>query len=151
MSPIMGDALKFFYFYCRLSCREATLEISSSIKVLRKIVANITPNQLFANYSLGGSGDSLSAQSVVIPISDLPALSIAEADPSTGDGRELIRSLLQAIYSSFIAIPEASRPNQITATKSQDVGDEDDEVVQTYTFAFTGKFDPNLLTLNSEV
>lgn len=114
-------------------------------------MANITPTQLFANYSLGASGSSLSAQSVVIPISDLPALSIAEADPSTGDGRELIRSLLQAIYSSFIAIPEVSRPNQITATKSQDVGDEDDEVVQTYTFAFTGKFDPNLLTLNSEV
>ena len=151
MSPIIGDLLEFFYFYCRLSCREATLEVSSLIKVLREIVANITPTQLFANYSLGASGSSLSAQSVVIPISDLPALSIAEADPSTGDGRELIRSLLQAIYSSFIAIPEVSRPNQITATKSQDVGDEDDEVVQTYTFAFTGKFDPNLLTLNSEV
>lgn len=151
MSPIIGDILEFFYFYCRLSCREATLEVSNLIKVLREIVANITPTQLFANYSLGASGSSLSAQSVVIPISDLPALSIAEADPSTGDGRELIRSLLQAIYSSFIAIPEVSRPNQITATKSQDVGDEDDEVVQTYTFAFTGKFDPNLLTLNSEV
>ena len=114
-------------------------------------MADITPTQLFSSYSLGASGDTLSAQSVVISISDLPALSVAEADPSTGDGRELIRSLLQAIYTSFISIPEASRPNQITATKTQDVGDEDDEIVQSYTFTFTGKFDPNLLTLNSEV
>ncbi len=69
-------------------------------------MAAVTPDQLFPGIQSVSAGGSVAADSLVIPFTALPGLLAAEADPATGDGREVARILTEAIASKYVALAE---------------------------------------------
>ena len=67
-------------------------------------MAAILPADLFPGYELVAANGTVTAQSIVIPLSALPGLSAAEADEATGDGREVARQLDLAIHENYAAL-----------------------------------------------
>lgn len=92
-------------------------------------MAAITPAQLFP----GITGD---ATTITIPLADLAGLTQAEADPATGDGRELARILVDAIVSKINALSTANKPTKFTVSKANPQGIGVDQIRQAYTLAF---------------
>lgn len=68
----------------------------------------VTPGQFFTGYEYVAAGGTVTANSIVIPIAALPGLLAAEADPSTGDGREVARILCQTVADKFSALGAAA-------------------------------------------
>lgn len=92
-------------------------------------MAAITPSQLFA----GMTGD---ATTITIPLADLVGLTQAEADPATGDGREVARILIETIVSKVNALATANKPTKFTVSKANPQGIGVDQIRQAYTASF---------------
>lgn len=73
-------------------------------------MANILPTDLFSGYELVAAAGTVTAESICIPLADLPALSLAEADELTGDGREVVRAFDLAVTTALNALPIEERP-----------------------------------------
>ncbi|BAQ67071.1 hypothetical protein [Geminocystis sp. NIES-3709] len=106
-------------------------------------MANITPAQLFPGLTIDGTD-------VVIPLEDLAGLTSVEADPATGDGRELARVLLDTIASKVLALSTANRPTKMTVTKANPQGIGIDSVRQAYTMSFDVSIDATGAALVAE-
>jgi hypothetical protein len=77
----------------------------------------ITPSDFFPNAQLVAANGTVAAQSIAIPLTDLDGLLAAEADPSTGDGREVVRIFLQTVAAKYASLPTAERPAFMTVTE----------------------------------
>lgn len=66
------------------------------------------PTELFPGYAFDGTD-------ITIPLADLAALSSAEANATTGDGREVLRALLDAAYTNYNGL--ATKPSKMSMTK----------------------------------
>ncbi len=89
------------------------------------------PTDFFPGYTADVTGITL------IPYADTPGLTEPEANASTGDGREVLRTLLEGAYKKFIAL--TSPPTKMTFTKATaDVST--DVIRQTYTVSFVMDF-----------
>lgn len=106
-------------------------------------MANILPTVLFPNISVVGSD-------VVIPLGDLAGLTASEADPVTGDGRELARILVETIASKVLALPTADRPTRMTVAKANPQGIALDQIRQNYTVGFDVSLDASGSAMVSE-
>jgi hypothetical protein len=93
-------------------------------------MAAITPLQLFSGYNA-------TATDITIPIASLIGLTAAEADETTGDGREVARAIIETITASYLALPVANRPARMSATKANPQGTGVDQVNQVYGFTFS--------------
>lgn len=71
----------------------------------------IVPTAWLENYSYS-DGD------ITIPISDLDGITAAEANATTGDIREIVRGLLEALYQHHQSEPLADRLTQFRISKS---------------------------------
>jgi len=78
-------------------------------------MAAILPADLFPGYELVAANGTVTAQSIVIPLSALPGLSAAEADEATGDGREVARQLDLAIDTAIAALATEDKPTYMTS------------------------------------
>jgi hypothetical protein len=78
-------------------------------------MATILPGDIFAGYEYVEAGDPVTANSIVIPLSDLPELTALEADGATGNGAQLLRAIDKAIHDALEALPEVDRPTNVTA------------------------------------
>ena len=87
------------------------------------------PTDLFPNLTSDGT-------SITIPLTDLTGLTASEADPATGDGRELARILVNTIVSKYLAIPQGDRPARFVATKANPQGIGIEQIRQNYTLGF---------------
>jgi hypothetical protein len=92
-------------------------------------MANITPDAIFPNMTTDGT-------SITIPLTDLVGLTLAEAEPATGDGRELARIIFDTITSKIEALPVANRPTRMSVAKSNIVGISATQYRQTYSSSF---------------
>jgi hypothetical protein len=90
--------------------------------------ATVTPTSYLAGLKLvtsnsDGSADASdfanSTEYICIPLSSLPELSSAEANPSTGDMRKIMFAFETAIYNSYQAITFADRPTKWVSTRSE--------------------------------
>lgn len=98
---------------------------------------NITPDQLFTGYEYKTAGSSVTANSIVIPLSALfGELSAAEADPATGDGREVLRQIIGSAVKGFASIPTADRPTKMGISTPALTALSATQVRKTYTFTF---------------
>jgi hypothetical protein len=79
-------------------------------------MAAILPDDLFPGYELVAAAGTVTADSIVIPLSALTGLSSAEADEATGDGREVARQIDLAIHENYAALPTEERPTYMTST-----------------------------------
>ena len=76
-------------------------------------MAAILPSDVFAGYEYVAANGTVTADSIVIPLSAIPQLSAAEAHETTGNGAQLIRALDVAIHAAILALPENERPAKI--------------------------------------
>lgn len=77
-------------------------------------MAAILPSDVFAGYEYVAAAGTVTANSIVIPLTNLPQLSEAEAAELDGDGAQLIRAIDLAIHAALEALPEGDRPTNIT-------------------------------------
>lgn len=79
-------------------------------------MADILPTDLFAGFKLYASGaQTLAAEGIFIPLAALPNLTSAEANETTGDGREVARQIDLAVYEAINALPTADKPTAMTS------------------------------------
>ena len=97
---------------------------------------DILPTDLFAGYEFVTAGNTVTADSVVIPLSALPALNATEADGVTGDGREVMRSIHEASANAFLALDTANRPSNMTLGKGGVSGNGVDQYTQSYSASY---------------
>jgi hypothetical protein len=98
----------------------------------------VAPTVLFPNYTSDGTNIS-------IPISSLPGLSAAEAHPTTGDGREVLRILIETAYQQFKAL--STKPTRMTFVKQSQSGVSEDVNRQPYNLSFEIANDPTLVAI----
>ena len=77
-------------------------------------MAAILPGDLFAGYEYVEAAGTVTADSIVIPLTALPQLTEAEASETTGDGAQLIRAIDMAAHAALLSLPEEERPTSIT-------------------------------------
>ncbi|MEA5467990.1 hypothetical protein [Spirulina sp. 06S082] len=108
-------------------------------------MANITPQQLFPNAENKALGEAVTAESLVLPLSDLPAVSPAEADIAAGNGSEVLRGILEQSFSQVTALAPEAKPTKMTIAKSNPQGIGTNTMRTTFTVAFDLTIDPTLL------
>lgn len=78
-------------------------------------MAAILPTDLFPGYEVVAAAGAVTADSIVIPLADLPNLTSAEADADTGDGREVARQIDLAINDAITALATEAKPTAMTS------------------------------------
>lgn len=106
-------------------------------------MAAITPTQVFPNYIFNENN-------VTIPIASLPALNEAEANATTGDGRELIRAIVVQAHAAITAMSAENKPSKMTVALGNAVGLSPTTIRRTYTFTFDENVTPITTTLAAE-
>ncbi|AUC61796.1 hypothetical protein AA637_11850 [Cyanobacterium sp. HL-69] len=101
------------------------------------------PTDLFPNLSTDGT-------SITIPLTDLDGLTASEADPATGDGRELARILVNSMVTKYLEIPQQDRPARFVASKANPQGIGVEQIRQTYTLGFDVLLDSAGVAMVSE-
>lgn len=110
----------------------------------------VLPQQLFPNAENKATGETVTAESLVLPLSDLPAVSAAEAEVATGNGSEVLRGILEQSYSQISALAPEAKPTKMTIAKSNPQGIGTNTMRTTFTVAFDLTIDPTLLAPVSE-
>jgi hypothetical protein len=89
----------------------------------------IKPTDLFTGYTADST-------SVTFQLSSIPVITAAEADEVTGDGRELIRAIIDAAATRLEALPANQRPTYFTITRGSIAGVTPTSIRRTYTISF---------------
>jgi len=100
-------------------------------------MANITPSQVFTGVEYVAAGGTVTADSIVIPLSATSGnLTTDEADPITGDGRELFRQLVDTGANNINNLATASKPTKMAVTLPSLTALSASQVRKTYTMTF---------------
>jgi hypothetical protein len=75
-------------------------------------MANVTPTQLFAGYTANETA-------ITIPLADLTGLTAAEADATTGNAMEVLRTIIAKAETQLMSLAPAARPVRASLTKAQ--------------------------------
>jgi hypothetical protein len=123
-----------------------------NVKIYKQIrpMADILPGVLFPGYEFVSAGGTVTADSVVIPLSALPAVSASEADATTGDGREVMRAIHEASANAYLALDTASRPINMTIGKAGVSGNGVDQYTQSYSASYNLSIDQDGTSLVAE-
>lgn len=103
----------------------------------------IIPTALFTGYVADSTN-------ITIPLSSLPVLTAAEADEVTGDGREVIRAIIDAATVKLEALPANQRPTYFTITRGSIAGVTPTTIRRTYTISFEENVSANGTSLRTE-
>lgn len=106
-------------------------------------MANIAPNVVFPNMTVDATG-------ITIPYTDLSGLTQVEADPATGDGRELLRVIVNSAVTAVNNLAVADRPARLSVAKPNPTGIGADQIRQSYTLSFDVSFDSSGVAMVSE-
>lgn len=95
------------------------------------------PSDHFDGYELVAAAGTVTAQSICIPVASITGLTAAEANATTGDIREVMRTTLETFYNYNQSLPEADRSSKMTITelKSDNTNDSNKKFI-TYTVKF---------------
>lgn len=77
-------------------------------------MAKPLPTDIFPGFELLETGDTAAADSIAIPLTALEGLTAVEANPATGDGREVMLSLLSALHVNYTTLPSPSARMEVT-------------------------------------
>lgn len=106
-------------------------------------MAKIAPNVILPNLASDGTN-------LTIPLADIPGLTAAEADPSNGNGAEVLRLICDAAYERIEALPQADRPTQMTWGKPAAQGVSGAISRQSYNFGFNYTVDATSVNIAAE-
>ena len=99
-------------------------------------MADILPTDVYPGYEYLSAGGTVAADSLVIPTSALTGLTAAEANATTGDGREVYRHLVDKGTVNINALPQGSQPTRMSVSKSNPSGIGIDQIRQSYSSSF---------------
>lgn len=91
---------------------------------------NPDPNELF------GAGYTANSTDVIFKVADLPQLTSAEANASTGDSRKVLFAILDKVAAAIDAMPAADRPKKVRVSRSSTAPNASGQFTQTYSFSF---------------
>lgn len=77
-------------------------------------MANILPTDIFTGYEVVNAAGAVTADSIVIPLSNFEGLTAEETNALTGDGREIARQIDEVIYAKLQAMATEDRPTKMT-------------------------------------
>lgn len=77
-------------------------------------MAKPLPSDLFPGYELLAAAGAATVESIAIPVSSLVGLTAAEVNETTGDGRELLYSLLTTAHEELTTLPTPPSRLQIS-------------------------------------
>ena len=77
------------------------------------------PSDYFNGYELVATGGTVTAQSICIPVVSVSGLTAAEANATTGDIREVMRTTLGTLYAYNQSLSEADRSTKMTITETE--------------------------------
>jgi hypothetical protein len=101
-------------------------------------MANILPTDLFPGFVVLSQTSPAPADGIFIPFTALPYLTQAEANPTTGDGREVARQLDFTINEAIVSLPIEDRPSAMTSgTSITTLSDGNRRVTLTRTYTLT--------------
>jgi hypothetical protein len=106
-------------------------------------MANIRPTTIFGGYTADGTG-------LTIPFSAIPGLTAAEAHPTTGDAREIIRLILEKYFIAIQALPVADRPISMSINRGSLVGLDSVTVRRSYQLSFDESVAANATAMKAE-
>lgn len=109
-------------------------------------MSTLTPIELFPGYTFSSVNNTFT-----IPLADLNnVLTAAEANATTGDGREIIRALIQKVATVIQGMPAAERPKFMTVTEGSIVGINPTTIRRSLTFTFEENVTAASTTLKAE-
>lgn len=82
-----------------------------------------TPTLMFPGYEYKAAGATVTADSIVIPLTALAGLDAAEAHATTGDSRKIAFELIDAIYAYINGLATADKPTKLNITRTSSVDD----------------------------
>ncbi|MBW4619320.1 MAG: hypothetical protein KME17_08170 [Cyanosarcina radialis HA8281-LM2] len=85
-------------------------------------MANVTPVQVFPGYQTIASGAPAPADGLFFSLADLPDLSPAEADESSGSFGKLIYAILTKSTSAYNALASTARSSRLTMARGTPSG-----------------------------
>jgi hypothetical protein len=74
-------------------------------------MATVTPTQIFPGYSSDGTA-------ITIPLADLTGLTAAEANATTGNAMEVLRTFIDKAQAQLAALTPETRPVRSSLTKA---------------------------------
>jgi hypothetical protein len=75
---------------------------------------NASPTNWIPGYTSNGTN-------MVIPIASVPFLSASQAATSTGDVRQIVFAIQEAIYQKWLTIPSSNQSDRITVSRASTV------------------------------
>lgn len=99
-----------------------------------------------------GAGYGLAANKVTLTTATagsnvlLTKLTDAEADPSSGDVRDVLWAICYAFYAKWDAVIPGNRPSKMKLVKTVQANADNVTQTETYTFVFTTTTDPSNVT-----
>lgn len=99
-------------------------------------MADILPTDVFPGYEYVLAAGAVTADSIVIPLTALTGLTAAEANATTGDGREVYRHLVDKGTVNIDALPQGSKPTRMSVSKANPSGIGIDQIRQSYSSSF---------------
>ena len=106
-------------------------------------MSEVTPAALFPNYTA-------TATDMVFKIADTNSINAAKADEATGDGREVLRSIIETAIKSISALPQAARPKGMNIVKSTPNFTTNERMEVTYSLTFSLNLDSASIPLVAE-
>jgi hypothetical protein len=106
-------------------------------------MAAIQPTDIFSGYTADGSG-------LTIPFSAIPGLTSAEAHPTTGDAREVLRLILEKYFTAIQALPTSERPAFMSITRGGLIGLDSVTVRRSYQLSFDESVAASVTALRAE-
>lgn len=84
-----------------------------------------TPSTWIPSWSEDGT-------TISVPIASFPQLSVAEADGTTGDIRNITHAFLETLWDRWRTLAAENRPEKLTLTKTTSVNTTTEEVTHQY-------------------
>ena len=104
---------------------------------------DIPPTILFPNMTANATG-------IVIPYTDLAGLTQAEANPTSGNGKAVGRSLAETIVRNVSSLNPDLAPLGMKTTKSITPSNGKNMIKETFTLSFTVVVDPDSVSVSPE-
>ena len=79
---------------------------------------------------------SFSEPDITLPRTCVPNLNEEACDPTDGDIRKVMFTLLEQVYSTWYALPTADRSTKMTVSRSQSINQTTSYVTRSYTYTF---------------
>lgn len=99
---------------------------------------NAAPTEVWAGYSSDGVN-------ITIPIANLTGLTVAEANATTGDWREIMLAFISTVHTHYVGLADADKPQAFSSAtplyQSQTTGDLAPSVKVTYKQDFYASLD----------